>query len=325
MPAVEVDHLVVRYRSLVAVDGVSFDADAGEVVALLGPNGAGKTTTVETLEGFRRADAGAVRVLGLDPWSDHTKLTARIGVLLQRGSIYPVMCAERAVRLFATYYEDPRDPDELIDLVSLRPVARTPYKRLSGGEQQRLALALALVGKPRVAFLDEPTAGVDPAGRIAVRDVVAGLRTDGVCVILTSHELDEVQRLADRVVIVDHGRVVAAGRQGEIQGDSEELRFAAEPGLAIGELSAWLGAAVTEETPGEYLVSAPPVPALVAALAVWLAERDLPLGDLRAGRQRLEDVFLRLTGSGVAEPTSRACDGASSAPQRGSHKRSARR
>ena len=325
MPAVEVDHLVVRYRSLVAVDGVSFDADAGEVVGFLGPNGAGKTTTVETLEGFRRADAGAVRVLGLDPWSDHTKLTARIGVLLQRGGIYPVMNAERAVRLFATYYEDPRDPDELIDLVRLRPVARTPYKRLSGGEQQRLALALALVGKPRVAFLDEPTAGVDPAGRIAVRDVVAGLRSDGVCVILTSHELDEVQRLADRVIIVDHGRVVAAGRQGEIQGDSQELRFAAEPGLAIGELSARLGAAVTEEQPGEYLVSTPPVPALVAELAVWLAERDLPLGDLRAGRQRLEDVFLRLTGSGVAEPTSRACDGASSAPRRGNRKGRARR
>ena len=325
MPAVEVDHLVVRYGSLVAVDGVSFDADAGEVVALLGPNGAGKTTTVETLEGFRRADAGAVRVLGLDPWSDHTKLTARIGVLLQRGGIYPVMNAERAVRLFATYYEDPRDPDELIDLVRLRPVARTPYNRLSGGEQQRLALALALVGKPRVAFLDEPTAGVDPAGRIAVRDVVAGLRSDGVCVILTSHELDEVQRLADRVIIVDHGRVVAAGRQGEIQGDSQELRFAAEPGLAIGELSARLGAAVTEEQPGEYLVSTPPVPALVAELAVWLAERDLPLGDLRAGRQRLEDVFLRLTGSGVAEPTSRACDGASSAPRRGNRKGRARR
>jgi len=300
MPAVEVDRLVVRYGSLVAVDEITFDADFGEVVALLGPNGAGKTTTVETLEGFRRADSGRVRVLGLDPWSDHTKLTARVGVLLQRGGIYPIMSAEWAVRLFAAYYEDPRDPDELIDLVGLGSVARTPYKRLSGGEQQRLALALALIGKPRVAFLDEPTAGVDPAGRIAVRDVVVALRTSGVCVILTSHELDEVQRLADRVVIVDHGRVVAAGRQGEIQGGSEELRFAAEPGLAIGDLSVRLGARVSEGPPGEYLVPAPPVPALVAELAAWLAERDLQLGDLRAGRQRLEDVFLKLTGPGAA-------------------------
>jgi ABC-2 type transport system ATP-binding protein len=325
MPAVEVDHLVVRYGSLVAVDGISFAADSGEVVALLGPNGAGKTSTVETLEGFRRADAGTVRVLGLDPWSDHTKLTARVGVLLQRGGIYPIMSVERAVQLFAAYYEDPRDPGDLIELLGLGSVARTPYKRLSGGEQQRLALALALIGKPRVAFLDEPTAGVDPAGRIAVRDVVAGLRTDGVCVILTSHELDEVQRVADRVVIVDHGRVVAAGRQGEIQGGSEELRFAAEPGLAIGELSVRLRAPVTEGPPGEYLVPVPPVPALVAELAAWLAERDLQLGDLRAGRQRLEDVFLRLTGSATAKPASGTCDSASSASERPSRRRRARR
>ncbi len=316
MPAVEVEHLVVRYGSLVAVDGVSFDADAGEVVALLGPNGAGKTSTVETLEGYRRPDAGAVRVLGLDPWTDHRKLTARVGVVLQRGGIYPIMSAERAVRLFASYYEDPRDPDELLDLVGLRSVAHTPFKRLSGGEQQRLALALALVGRPSVAFLDVPTAGVDPAGRIAVRDVVAGLRAAGVCVILTSHELDEVQRLADRVVIVDHGKVVAAGRQGEIQGGAEELRFAAEPGLAVDELAERLGVPVTEGPPGEYLVAAPPAPALVASLTAWLAERDLALGDLRAGRQRLEDVFLRLTGSAVAAPAG------SNSPRRGRRGRS---
>jgi len=307
--AVEVEDLVVRYGSLTAVGGVSLEADAGEVVAILGPNGAGKTTTVETLEGFRRPDTGLVRVLGLDPWSDHTKLTNLVGVLLQRGGVYPAMSAARAVHLFAAYYDNPRDPDELLDLLGLRPVARTAYKRLSGGEQQRLALALALVGRPRVVFLDEPTAGVDPAGRTTVRDVIAALRADGVCVVITSHELDEVQRLADRIVIVDRGKVVAAGRQGDIQGESEELRFAAQPGLTLDELSVHLGVAVTETTPGEYLVSAPPAPSLVAALATWLAERDLPLGDMRAGRQRLEDVFLRLiattgeTGASVGEPS----------------------
>ena len=142
----------------------------------------------------------------------------------------------------------------------LRSVASTAYKRLSGGEQQRLALALALVGRPKVVFLDEPTAGVDPVGRATVRDIVAGLRSDGVCVILTSHELDEVQRLADRIVIVDHGKVIAAGRQGEIQGESEELRFAAQPGLDLDELSVRLRAPISEGPPGEYLVSAPPVP-----------------------------------------------------------------
>jgi ABC-2 type transport system ATP-binding protein len=325
MPAVEVDHLVVRFGSLVAVDGVSFNADFGEIVALLGPNGAGKTTTVETLEGFRRVDGGAVRVLGLDPWSDHNELTARVGVLLQRGGIYPIMSVERAIRLFAAYYEDPRDPDDLIDTVGLRRVARTPYKRLSGGEQQRLALALALVGRPRVAFLDEPTAGVDPSGRAAVRDIVAALRADGVCVVLTSHELDEVERLADRVVIVDRGRVVAAGRQGEIQGRSEELRFAAEPGIATGELSARLGAPVIEGPPGEYLVPVPPAPVLVAELAKWLAERDLQLGDLRAGRQRLEDVFLHLTGAGADEVSGRGREVTSPDSKRRTRKRTARR
>ena len=323
MHAVEVDNLLVRYGSLVAVDGVSFNAEAGEVVALLGPNGAGKTTTVETLEGYRRPHDGAVRVLGLDPWSEHAKLAHRVGVLLQRGGIYPVMSPGRAVHLFASYYEKPRDPEELIDLVGLRFVARTAYKRLSGGEQQRLALALALVGRPRVVLLDEPTAGVDPVGRITVRDVVASLRSDEVCVILTSHELDEVQRLADRLVIIDHGKVVAAGQKGEIQGQSEELRFAAQPGLELGELAARLNAPVSEGPPGEYLVSAPPAPALVAALTAWLAERDLPLGDLRAGRQRLEDVFLRLTGP-VAESSGESglSDAPSSSGRRG---RSSRR
>jgi len=173
MPAVEVDHLVVRYGSLVAVDGISFAADSGEVVALLGPNGAGKTSTVETLEASGEPTP-APYGSSASTLVDHTKLTARVGVLLQRGGIYPIMSVERAVQLFAAYYEDPRDPGDLIELLGLGSVARTPYKRLSGGEQQRLALAWHSSEKPRVAFLDEPTAGVDPAGRIAVRDVVAG-------------------------------------------------------------------------------------------------------------------------------------------------------
>ena len=203
-----------------------------------------------------------------------------------------------------------------------RAVEGTAYKRLSGGEQQRLALALALVGNPRVVILDEPTAGVDPAGRIAVRDVVAGLRDDEVSVLLTSHELDEVQRLADRVVIIDRGRVVAAGRQGEIQGGSEELRFSTEPGLEVTALAQRLGAPVSEGPPGEYLVSAAPLPALVAALTAWLAERDLQLGDLRADRQRLEDVFLKLTAPAEQgeDPRSRA-RGARRAGRRGGGRR----
>ncbi len=149
------------------------------MVALLGPNGAGKTSTVETLEGYRRPAAGRVRVLGLDPRADHRALVPRIGVMLQRGGIYPMLGPRRALELFAAYYAEPEDPEGLLDLVALTEVARTPWRHLSGGEQQRLVLALALVGRPEVVFLDEPTAGVDPEGRLGIREVVAELRRPG--------------------------------------------------------------------------------------------------------------------------------------------------
>ena len=294
MPAIEVEELVVRYGRTVAVDGVSFSAEPGEVLGLLGPNGAGKTTTVETLEGYRVPDAGHVRVLGHDPRRDRASVTPLIGVMLQGGGTYPMMGAARALRLFASYYDDPRDPGELLRLVGLEDVARTPAKRLSGGERQRLALALALVGRPRVAFLDEPTAGIDPPGRIVVRDVVARLREEGVCVLITTHELGEAERLADRLVIIDRGQVVAAGRPADLVASGEEIRFAAPAGIDVGAVGAALGVAVTEERPGEYRVDTAPTPAAVARLTALLAERDLSISDLRAG-QRLEDVFLRLT------------------------------
>jgi ABC-2 type transport system ATP-binding protein len=276
------------------VDGISFTAAAGEVLALLGPNGAGKTTTVETMEGYRRPGSGRVRVLGLDPVSAHRDLVPRIGVMLQQPGVYPMMNAVRAVRLFASYYERPRDGGELIELLGLANVATTPFKRLSGGEQQRLALALALLGRPEVVFLDEPTSGVDPAGRQAVRSVIAAVRDEGTCVVLTSHELDEVERLADQIVIIDEGRVVAAGAPGEIGAGAEEVRFSAPAGLDVAALAVVLGATVTETLPGDYLVGAVPTPALLALITAWLAERDLALGSLRAGRERLEDLFLRL-------------------------------
>ncbi|MDQ1444955.1 MAG: type transport system ATP-binding protein [Acidimicrobiaceae bacterium] len=301
MPAVEVEDLVVRYGDVCAVDGVSFSAEAGTVLGLLGPNGAGKTTTVETLEGYRRPHGGQVRVLGLDPVADRRRVAPRIGVMLQRGGVYPTMNARDALRLFASYYDAPLPADELLAQVGLEPVARTPFRRLSGGEQQRLSLALALVGRPSVAFLDEPTAGMDPAARQTLWGVVRSLRDDGVCVVLTTHYLDEAERLADRVVIIDKGRVVAAGPPAELMtaAAGDHVRFGAPPGIDATGLGAALGgAAVTEERPGEYVASIPATPGNVAALTAWLAEHDLPLADLRAGRQTLEDVFLRLTSSG---------------------------
>ena len=217
--------------------------------------------------------------------------------MLQSGGVYPTMGPAEVLRLFAAYYTDPEDPAALLDRLGLGGVARTPWRRLSGGEQRRLALALAVIGKPRVAFLDEPTAGVDPAGRLVIREVISELRTRGVAVLLTTHELEEAERLADHVVIVDHGRVVAAGTPAALmsEGGGQDIRFGAPPGIDAAGLSTRLRAPVREVTPGEYRVETASTPAAVAALTAWLAEHDLPLADLRAGRQSLEDVFLRLT------------------------------
>ncbi|HET9690187.1 MAG TPA: ABC transporter ATP-binding protein [Acidimicrobiales bacterium] len=294
--AVEVDGLVVRYGDRVAVDGLSISAVAGEVLALLGPNGAGKTSTVEVLEGYRPRAGGQVRVLGLDPAADHARLAPRVGVMLQRGGVYPTMPAGEVLRLFARFYADPDDPAALLDRVGLAERAATPWRRLSGGEQQRLSLALALVGRPEVVFLDEPTAGVDPAGRIDIRGVVAGLRDAGACVLLTTHELDEAARLADRIAIVDHGRLVAEGTPASlVASGGQRVRFSAPPGIDVAALGATLGGAVRDAGSGDYVAEVAPTPAALAALTGWLAERDLPLADLRT-TDRLEDVFLRLTG-----------------------------
>lgn len=286
---------MVRYGDRVAVDGVSFTAEAGAVTALLGPNGAGKTSTVETAEGHRRPDGGAVRVLGLDPVADRAALAPRVGVMPQEGGVYPGIRVLECLRLFASYYERPLEAAGLLERVGLADRAKATTRSLSGGERQRLSLALALVGRPEVAFLDEPTAGVDVAGRQLVRQVVRDLRAEGVAVVLTTHELAEAEHLADEVVIVDRGHVVAAGTLESLRAGGTSVRFAAPPGLDVAGLGARLGAAVVEETPGEYSVAAASTPRLVADLAAWLAEHDLPLADLRAGRQRLEDVFLRLT------------------------------
>ncbi len=308
MPAVEVTGLTVRYDrdAPPAVDAIDLSAEAGEVLVVLGPNGAGKTTTIETLEGYRRPTAGRLRVLGLDPLSaaDHAALTGRIGVMLQRGGIYPMLPPRRVLDLFGGYYPDPVPTAELLELTGLRGVAHTPWRHLSGGEQQRLSLALALVGRPEVAFLDEPTAGVDPEGRLAIRSVVEGLKSRGVCVILTTHELTEAEKLADRIVILAAGRIALSGTPRALAAGAGPavVSFGASPGLDVVSLASALGpdASVVETVPGRYRVEGAAGPAATAAIATWLAERDLSLTDLVAGRT-LEDVYFGVVGTHARE------------------------
>jgi ABC-2 type transport system ATP-binding protein len=310
VPAVEVSGLTVRYGGAAtpAVDALDLHAVAGEVLVVLGPNGAGKTSTVESIEGYRRPSAGRVRVLGLDPWADHAALTARMGVMLQRGGVYPMLGPRRVLDLFASYYPEPRTTDELLDLAGLRRVAATPWRHLSGGEQQRLSLALALVGRPSVAFLDEPTAGVDPEGRLAVRAVVAALKEQGVCVVLTTHELGEAERMADRIVILAAGRVVLEGTPLELaraaSGAGPVITFGAPAGLDTGALAVAVGGGVVaaETAPGRYRVEgdAAGTPAATAAIATFLAEQGAALTDLVAGRT-LEDVYFDAVGDAARD------------------------
>lgn len=302
-PAVEAEDLEKHYGSVHALQGLSLRVETGEVFGLLGPNGAGKTTAVEILEGYRRPDAGHARVLGLDPLSDGSELRPRIGVMLQDGGLYPGLRPLETLKSFAAFYDDPEDPEQLIALVGLDDVRPVPVRRLSGGQQQRLALALALIGRPSLVFLDEPTAGMDPHARATTWDLVRGLRDRGVTVLLTTHAMDEAEHLCDRVAIIDHGRVVAQGSPSELTsaGHVEDVQFSAAPNLSCAELAAALklpAGAVREVRPGEYELDAEGTPALLAELTAWLRDRDVRLGELRAGRRSLEEVFLRVTQSG---------------------------
>ncbi len=305
MAAVAVDSLTITYGDVRAVTNLSFAAEAGQVTCVLGPNGAGKTSTIEALEGLRAPAAGTLSVLGLDPRRDHRALTERMGVMLQEGGIHPGLRPLEVLRHAAALYRRPLDPTGLVDRLGLAGRERRTYRQLSGGEQRRLALAVALVGRPQLAFLDEPTAGVDPQGRQVIRQVIADLRNDGATVLLTTHDLVEAERVADRLVIIDRGAKVAEGTLDDlVRGDApDEVRFGAPPGIDIAALADHLGGvAVAETAPGEYAVAAAPTPATVAAITAWLAEQDLPLADLRAGRQRLEDVYLRLTSEAAEAP-----------------------
>ncbi|MGW3962305.1 ABC transporter ATP-binding protein [Amycolatopsis sp. NPDC005003] len=300
-PAVEITGLVKSYGSTRAVDGLDLRMERGSLLALLGPNGAGKTTTVELCEGFLRADAGSVRVLGLDPVRESSALRPRVGIMPQGGGAYPGVRADEMLRLVASCAAAPLDPAWLLEVLGLASVRRTPFKRLSGGQQQRLSLACALVGRPELVFLDEPTAGMDPQARRLVWDLLGALRADGVSVLLTTHLMEEAEALADTVVIMDHGKVVVSGAPQSLTMDetgSAGLRFKARTRLDTALLTAALpeGYAVRESAPGTYVVVGSVDPQVVSTVTAWCAQQGVLPEELQVGKRTLEEVFLELTG-----------------------------
>lgn len=295
-PAVEIVDLVKRYGSTAAIDGLTLSATRGAVTAVLGPNGAGKTSTVEICEGFRTADGGTVRVLGLPPAS--AALRPRVGVMPQSGGVPPAARCGEWLRLVSRFHARPLDPGALLSRLGLSDHVRTPFRRLSGGQQQRLSLAAAVIGRPELVFLDEPTAGLDPQARHACWELVGELRAAGVSVVLTTHHMDEAERLADHVVIIDRGRVVAEGSPAALTGAERQLRFRARPGLALEELlnALPIGSAAKESPSGHYIVEGQVDPGLLATVTAWCAAEGVTADDLRIERRTLEDVFLELTG-----------------------------
>ncbi len=271
-PALALHGLVKRYGGRTVVDGLCLEAQRGAVTAVLGPNGAGKTTTIEICEGLRVPDGGTVRVLGLDPRADAALLRPRVGVMLQDGGLPSGARALEVLRHVSAMYASPRPVAELVDRLGLDSFARTTVRRLSGGQRQRLSLACAVVGRPELVFLDEPSAGMDPQSRHAVWDLVRELRSDGVAVVLTTHLMDEAESLADVVHVVDHGTVIASGTVAELlatgaHGGAETVaRFTAPPHFDP------------------------------AALTAWLTAHGASGASVTVGRRTLEDVFLDLTG-----------------------------
>jgi ABC-2 type transport system ATP-binding protein len=308
--AIEVDGLVKSYGGRPVVRDVSLRVARGETFALLGPNGAGKTTTVEILEGYRRADGGTVRVLGEDPARGGRDHRARVGLMIQGGGgVDPRMTGREVLALHGRFFARPRDPDELLALVGLEAVGRTRFRRLSGGERQRLGLALALVGRPELVVLDEPTAGMDVEARAATRALLAQLRADGVTIVLTSHDLGEVERVADGIAILDRGRIVAEGAPNDLAGaGGDALRFHLARSLSDVErndLERRLGVgALVDEGDGRYRVDgAEPAPGLVAAVAGWCDQHGILVEELRTGGATLEERYVELLAAADEEQT----------------------
>jgi ABC-2 type transport system ATP-binding protein len=301
-PVIEVRGLRKSYGRREAVRGIDLVIERGEIFAFLGPNGAGKTTTVEILEGYRERTAGEVSVLGTDPAHATQRWRERVGVVLQECRLPSLLTVHESLEMYAGYYATPRGVDETINLVGLREQANQRNSRLSGGQQRRLDVALALIGDPELLFLDEPTTGFDPAARRGAWDLIANLRSLGKTVFLTTHYMDEAQSLADRVAILKDGQIVAEGRPGDLATSDRivtHVRFRLPGGVSAAELPPPLAGRVTERHGRMELPTESPVRDL-AALTTWALDRGFDLPDLEAQRPTLEDVYLELTATAQA-------------------------
>lgn len=302
MASIEVNDLFKSYGPVVAVRGISFRVQEGQVFALLGPNGAGKTTTLEILEGHRTRSGGRVAVLGLDPESGGSRLRERIGVVLQSAGIDAELSVHEALSLYASFYLRPLPVEELIVLVGLEEKGGARVKTLSGGQRRRLDLALALVGDPDLIFLDEPTTGFDAAARRGAWRLIESLRGRGRTIVLTSHYMDEIQHLADWAIVLANGRIVAEGRPDSLGSRASRdtlIRFRPPEGERAEQLPEELRALVSSSDGEMVLRTADPTRVLLA-LCAWAVDRDLELRSLEVVRPSLEDVYLQLTEGGPA-------------------------
>lgn len=297
MSVIEVTHLKKRYGDLVAVDDVSLAVEAGEIFGVLGPNGAGKTTTVECVAGLRVPDGGGVSVLGLDPRRDAAQLRQRVGVQLQESQLPDRLRVAEALELYASFYRNPADPDELIDKLGLGDKRNTAYKKLSGGQKQRLSIALALVGNPEIAILDELTTGLDPQARRDTWGLIEQVRDSGVTIVLVTHFMEEAERLCDRVAVIDRGRVVALDSPaGLVSTVAPEQRIRFRPSAPVDDrlLTDLPEVSAVQRTGSQVVVTG--TGELLHAVTSVFARHQIVAADLRLEQSTLDDAFVELTG-----------------------------
>jgi ABC-2 type transport system ATP-binding protein len=300
MNVITVDNLHKHYDQVKAVDGISFEVQEGEIFGFLGPNGAGKTTTIECIEGYKTPDGGHVTALGLDPRKDGYELKERIGIMLQETSLYPDLRVSELLRLFASYYRDPVDPDVLLEMIGLEEKKRAFIRELSGGQRQRVVFILALINDPELLFLDEPTAGLDPQSRRAIWEWIRLAREKGKTVFLTTHYIEEAEDLCDRVAIVDHGKIIALDTPKRLMANlsvEHRIEFVIEGAFGVAQLETTPGVSkILDEGQGTFSIYAPEAQPVLKSLIDLAETNGFILRGLTVEGATLEDVFIQLTG-----------------------------